>query len=144
VGHLGDGLELGHVVARVADALDVDGLGLVVDGGGDVLGPVAVDELGGDAEAREEHLELVVCAAVQVRRRHDVVARVRQRGDGHELRRLPGRGGHGGDTALERRDPLLEDVDGGALPACQHMLRARTPHARPLTSLSWSRCCQTP
>ena len=114
MGHLGNGLELGHVVARVADALNVDGLGLVVDGGGDVGGAVARDELGVDAEAREEDLELVICAAVQVRCRHNVVARVRQGGDGHELRSLARRGRHGSDTALERGDPLLEDVDGGA------------------------------
>jgi hypothetical protein len=77
VGNLDNGLEVGHVVPRVADALDVDCLGLVVDSRGKVLGLVAVDELGGDAEAGEEDLELVVSAAVQVRRRDDVVARVR-------------------------------------------------------------------
>jgi hypothetical protein len=114
VGDLGDGLELGHVVARVADALNVDGLGLVVDGGRNVLGLVAVDELGGDAEARKQHLELVVRAAVEVGRRHDVVARVRQRRNGHELRGLPGRGSDGSHAALERRDSLLKDIDGGA------------------------------
>jgi hypothetical protein len=76
------------VVTRVADALDIHGLGLVVDGGGEVFGLVAVDKLGGDSQAREGHLELVVGATIQVGCRHDVVPRVGQGGDGHELRRL--------------------------------------------------------
>lgn len=85
---LDNGLEIGHVVPGVADAFDVYGLGLVVDGGGEVGGLVAVDELGRDAEARQEYLELVVGAAVQVGCRHDVVARGRERRDRHELRGL--------------------------------------------------------
>ena len=111
MGDLGDGLELGHVVARVTDAFDVDSLGLVVDGGRDVLGAVAVDELGRDAEAREEHLELVVRAAVEVRCRDDVVAVVGKRRDGHELCGLAGGGSHRSDTALESSDSLLKDID---------------------------------
>jgi hypothetical protein len=144
VGDLGNGLKLGHVVARVADALNVDGLGLVVDGGGNVLGLVALDELGRDAEAREEHLELVVGATVQVRGRDDVVARVRQRRDGHELGGLAGRGGHGSNATLESGDSLLEDVDGGAAGVSTDTLIAVSALPLPLTSLSWSRCCQTP
>lgn len=77
MGHLGNGLEIWHVVARVADALDVDGLGLVVDGGGNLVGVVAVDKFGLDAQTGKKHFELVVCAAVQVGCRYDVVASVR-------------------------------------------------------------------
>lgn len=115
VRHLDDGLKVRDVVARVADALNVNGLGLVVDGGGNVVGAVAVDELGRNAVPREQHLELVVGAAIQVGRRHDVVARVRERRDGDELRGLAGRCGHSRDAALKRGDSLLEDVDGGAV-----------------------------
>ena len=110
---LGNGLEVGHVVARVADGLEVDGLGLVVDGGGDVLGAVALDELGGDAQARQKDLELVVGAAVQVGGGDNVVAGVRQRVDGHELRALARRGGQRGHAAFQGGHALLEDVDGG-------------------------------
>lgn len=47
VGDLGDGLEVGHVVARVANALYIDSLvGVVVNGGSNVLGVVSVNELG--------------------------------------------------------------------------------------------------
>lgn len=85
--NLGNGLKVGYVIPRVANALEVDGLGAVVDGGGEVFGTVALDELGLDAESRQQHLQLVVGAAVQVRRRHDVVAGARERRNGHELRR---------------------------------------------------------
>lgn len=108
VRELSDGLDVRDVVPGVPDALDVDGLRLVVDGGGEVLGPVARDELGRDAEPRQQHLELVVGAAVQVRRRHDVVAALRQRRERQELRRVPGGRRDRRRAALERRDPLLE------------------------------------
>lgn len=113
MGNLGNGLEVGDVVLGVTDALDVDGLGLVVNGGRDILGLVAVDELGVDAQAGEEDLELVVGAAVEVRGGDDVVAGVGEGVDGHELGGLARGGGQSGDTALEGCYPLLEDIDGG-------------------------------
>lgn len=132
VGDLGDGLEFGHVVARVTDALDVDSLGLVVDGGRDVLGAVPIDELGRDAEAREEHLELVVRAAVEVGCRDDVVATVGERRDGHELRGLAGGGSHRRDTTLEGSDSLLEDINRGAecVSLLNHCLDSRVVSVR--------------
>ena len=48
-----DGLEVRHVVARVADALDVHGLGLGVDQPLEVGRVVAAHEAGLDAEARQ-------------------------------------------------------------------------------------------
>lgn len=113
MGNRSNGLEVRHVVARVPDGLDVDGLGAVVDGGGDGGRVVALDELGGDAEAREEHLELVVGAAVQIAGGHDVVAGVGERRDGHELGGLARGGGHSGDAALQGGDALFKDVDCG-------------------------------
>jgi hypothetical protein len=113
VGELVNDLQVRDVVAGVADALDVDGLGLLVDGGGDVLGAVALDELGLDAQAGEEDLELVVGAAVEVGGGDNVVASVSQGVDDNELGGLAGGGSEASDTALEGRYPLLEDVDGG-------------------------------
>jgi hypothetical protein len=113
MGHLGNGLDIRDVVARVADALDVHGLCAVVDGRRNGGGVVAVDKLGLDAEARQEDLELVVRAAVQVGRRHDIVAGVGERRKSDELRALAGRGRQRRHAALEGRDALLEDVDGG-------------------------------
>ncbi len=117
MGQLGNLLKVGHVVPGIADALDVHGLGLVVDSGRQLLGIVPVDKLGRDAEPREGHLELVVGAAVQVRRRHDVVARLCERGNGKELGRLAGRRGYCSHTALESRDTLFQDVDGRLVPS---------------------------
>lgn len=111
--HLGDGLKVRHVVPGVPNGLDVDGLGAVVDGGRDGLGAVSLDELGIDAEAREQDLELVVGAAVQIAGGHDVVSDMGQRRDGHELGGLAGGCCHGGDTTFERGDALLKDIDGG-------------------------------
>ncbi len=63
---LGDSLEVRHVISWVTDALDINGLGAVVDGSREVRGTVALDELGLDAETRKEDLQLIVGAAVQV------------------------------------------------------------------------------
>lgn len=82
---LGDPLKIRHIVPRVTDALQIHSLRLVVNGGSQFLGLVAVNELAVDAQPRERDFELVVGAAVQVGRRHDVVARVCQRSDSHEL-----------------------------------------------------------
>lgn len=145
--HLDDGLEVRDVVARVADALNVHGLGLVVDGSRNVVGVVAVDELGLDAQAGEEHLELVVRAAVQVGGRNNVVAGMCQSKDGERLRRLATARGNSSYSALESSDPLLENVDGGAVRGARVSTPFPCPQPSrrpPLTSLSWSRCCRTP
>jgi hypothetical protein len=108
---LGDGLEVGDVVLGVSNALDVDGLGVVVDGSSDVLRLVAVYELGLDSQAREHDLELVVGSAVQVGGSDNVVAGVRKRGNGHELGALAGGGGDSCDSSLQRCNSLLENID---------------------------------
>lgn len=76
-------LEIRDVVSRVANALDVDGLGLVVNGGTNVLWLVALDKLGLDTEAREHDLELVVGSAIEVRSGDNVVAGMSEGGNGH-------------------------------------------------------------
>lgn len=88
VRNLGNCLEIRHIVPRVPDALKVDSLCLVVDQLGNVLGAVAIDELSLDAQTRQEHLELIVGSAVEVRGRDDVVAGMSKGSYGHELGRL--------------------------------------------------------
>ena len=83
--NLGNGLNIKHVVAGVANRLDKDGLGLVVNGGGEVLEILPADELGVDPETGEEDLELVVGSPVQVASRDDVVTGMGESGDGEEL-----------------------------------------------------------
>lgn len=85
MGNLGNGLDIRDVVSWVSNALDIDSLGLVVNGGSNVLRVLTVDELGLDAQAREEDFELVVGAAIQVRGGDDVVAGLGQSRNCDEL-----------------------------------------------------------
>lgn len=64
MGNLGNGRNVGDVVSGVTNALNVDSLSLVVDGGSNILRLVSVYELGFNTQSREENLELVVCATV--------------------------------------------------------------------------------
>lgn len=113
VGYLGNGLQVRYVVSRVADALEEDGLCVVVDGGGNVLGVVALDKLGGDAVALEGDLELVVGAAVEVRGGDDVVAGLGESSEGDELGCLARGGGQSSSAPFKGCYPLLKDIDGG-------------------------------
>lgn len=112
MGDLGNCLQVRDVVLGVANALNVDSLGLVVNGSSNVLGLVAVDKLGLDAQARQEDFELVVGSAVKVGGGDDVVASVGKRVDGDELGSLARGGGEGSNAAFQGCDPLLEDIDG--------------------------------
>lgn len=111
--HLGNGLQVRHVVSGIANALEVDGLCVVVDGGSNVLGVVALDKLGGDAIALECDLELVVGAAVEVGGGDDVVAGLGEGRQGEELSCLARGGGQRSNTPFQGCYPLLEDIDGG-------------------------------
>lgn len=66
----------------------INSLCLVINRSLEVLGLVAIDELCRYAKARQKHLELVVRSAIQIRRRDDIVARMRQRTYSNELRGL--------------------------------------------------------
>lgn len=83
--NLGNSLQIRHVVARVADTLDVDGFGLVVNQGRNLLRVVAIDEFSLNTKTGQENLELVVGTAVQVRCGDDVVASVGERVNGDKL-----------------------------------------------------------
>ena len=58
-------------------------------------------------------VQLVVGAAVERRRRHDVAPALRQVGERHELRGLAARGGQRADPAFERGHAVLERGLGG-------------------------------
>lgn len=105
-----DGFEIGNVESGVANCFDINGLGAVVDGGGEVLRLVALDELGRDAQPRKEDLKLVVGTSVQVAGSDNVIAGMGQGRDGHELGSLTGGSGNSGDTALEGSNTLFEDI----------------------------------
>ena len=66
----------------VRDRLDVDGLGALVNGGGECFGGRLGDPLHANAEVLEGDLELVVGTAIEVGGRDDVVTGAGDRGDG--------------------------------------------------------------
>ena len=107
------GLEVRHVEARLTQGLDVDRLGVVVDGAADRVRIVAVHQVDVDAEAWQGDFELVVGAAVEVAGGNDIVAGLGDRRDGEELRRLAARRRHGRDAAFERGDALFENIRRG-------------------------------
>ena len=111
--HRDNGLEVRDVVARVADALDIDRLRLIIDQALELLGLVPLDEFRRDAQSGEGDFELVVGAPVQVARADDVVTGMRQGGDDHELRGLARGRPDGGSASFERGDTLFQHVDGG-------------------------------
>jgi hypothetical protein len=63
VADFGNGLEIRNIVARVANALEIHGFSLVINGRLDVFRLIASYEFGVDAEAWEKHLELIVGTA---------------------------------------------------------------------------------
>ena len=89
VGDVGDLLEVGHGETRITQRLDIERLGVGINGGTEGFRIVAIDELDVDAEARQRDLELIVGAAVEMAAADDVVAGLGDRGDRQELCRLP-------------------------------------------------------
>lgn len=108
-----DLLQIRHIVPRVANALEINGLGIVINGGYELLGVVTVHKLAADAQPRKHDLELVVRASVQVARRDDVVTGLSKSSNCHELSGLAGRGGNRSNTTLESSHALLEYIHGG-------------------------------
>lgn len=111
--NLGNGLKVGHIVAGVTDSLDIHSLSAIINGSGDILGVFTIDKLSSNTQTREHHLELVIRATVQVGSGDDVIARMRQRGNSHELSRLAGGSCNSSNAALESSNALLKNVDCG-------------------------------
>lgn len=111
MGNLGDSFEIRHIVAGVSDGLQVDGLGTAIDSSGNVLCIVTLNEFGGDSKSREQDLELVVGATIQVAGGYDIIAGVSKCGDCHELGSLAGWSCNGRDTALKGSDAFFEDIN---------------------------------
>ena len=98
------------VKGGVADGLDEDQARLLVDRGLDGGEVVHGRELRLDANVRENRVELAERAAVEVARRHDLVAGAGDVGDGEVDGRRAARKGLRRRAALERRDALGEHV----------------------------------
>jgi hypothetical protein len=85
VSRLGNSLQIRDVILGVSNTLNINSLCLVIDSSSNILRLVTINELGVDAQTREEDLELVVRAAVEVRSRDDVITSVSEGADGEEL-----------------------------------------------------------
>ena len=83
--HLDNLLEIWYIVSRIANTLQIDSLGLVINQFLEFLSVIAFNEFSRDAHAGEGDFELVVGAAVEIGGRDDVVTCVGEGGDGHEL-----------------------------------------------------------
>ena len=104
------GLDVCHVEAGIADRLDVDRARLLVDRGLDGGEVVDGREAHRDALLRQDRVELRERPAVEVVRRDDLVAQLREVRD-REVDRRRARGeGQRGRAAVERRETLLEHV----------------------------------
>ena len=103
-------LDVRDVKGRVADGLDEEKPSLLVNRCLD--SPEVVDgrEVRLDADVRQDGVELAERAAVEVARRHDLVACAGDVGDGEVDGRRAARKGLGRRAALKRRDALGEDV----------------------------------
>ena len=86
---VGQRLEVGDVEPGVADGLDEQQPGAVVDGRADLIEVVDVDELGRDAPLGQRVLEQVVRAAIQRLGGDQVVPRARQIENGERLAAWP-------------------------------------------------------
>ena len=109
---VGDAAEVGDVVLRVADALQVDAARVLVHQLVDLLWVVGIEEADLDAELGERLGEERPGTAVEARRGDEVLAGVADREDRRGDRRLARGEGEGGCAAVDRREALLEHVAG--------------------------------
>ena len=113
VGDGGDGFDVGDIQAGVADGFAEEELGFRRDGFCEVLRVLRVNEADLDPELGEDVVELCECAAIEVVRRDDLVARGADVDDRVEDRAGAGSQCQCGCAALEFRDALLEHIVGG-------------------------------
>ena len=129
VGDGGDGFEVRQVGVRIAEGLEVDELGVLLDGVLELLRVLGGDEGGGDAVARQGVAQQVEGAAVHVLGCDDVVA-----GLGDVAHRVfhggrAGRDGQARGAAFEGRDAVFEHALGGVGQTAVDVARVRQSEA---------------
>ena len=109
-----DGFEVGHFERRIGNGFGEQRAGIGVDGGGEIVGIVGIDEAHLDAEVRQDVLELGVGAAVEVSGGNDVVARLGEVDDRVEDRAGAGSHGHGAEfgRAFEQGNAFFKHLGG--------------------------------
>ena len=113
VRHAGDGSDIADIAGRIAHRFAEDGAGVLVDAGGQRLGAVTGGKTALDALPRQHGVQQGVRGAVKLRHRDDVLARLRDIGEGIVQRRLAGCGGQARGAAFQRRDALFQHRHGG-------------------------------
>ena len=116
-----DGLDIRHHAAGIGEALDEDRLGALGQRALEIFRVFLVDEMAGPAEFAKTRPELRERAAVKIARGDEFVARLQQREEGQELRRVPRGRRDRRAPALQRRDALLQHGDGRIAQARVHM-----------------------
>jgi hypothetical protein len=109
--NLCNSLEIRHIVARVTNSLNIHSLSTLINSSRNILRLITIDKLSSNTQTREQHLELVIRATIQVASGNDIIAGMRQRRNSHELSGLARRSCDSSDTALESGNALFENVD---------------------------------
>ena len=113
VGDFGDGFEVRQVGVRVAEGLEVDELGVLLDGVLELLRVLGGDEGGGDAVARQGVAQQVEGAAVDVLGGDDMIAGLGDVAHGVFDGGGAGSDGQTGGATFKGGDAVLEDALGG-------------------------------
>ena len=113
VGNLRDSVDIGDIGVGVAQGLQINGLGVGPDGGGELLQIVGVHKCSGHAELRQGVGQQVVAAAVDSFLSHDVIPRLSKGLDGIGNSRRARGHGQRRYAPFQGGNPLFQHVLGG-------------------------------
>lgn len=113
VRHLGYCFQVNYVASRVAEGLEVDRFGSIVDQRRHPIDVVRGRETRVDADLRKRVSKQVVGTTVQRRRRDKIVTGLSDRKQRIRCCRLTGRQAQPGEAALHRRNALLQHCSCG-------------------------------
>ena len=112
IGHFRHRIQIGDVTARVGDGFAKHRAGVIVNGGGQRIQIVKIDEFGGPAEFTDRVGKLLDRAAIQPGGRDHIAPRGHQREQRHDLRRVPRRTADRTNATLKCGNPFLQHGDG--------------------------------
>ena len=113
LGDLGNGVDVGDVGVGVAERLEIDDRGVVLDGTLDLVQVMGIDKRGLDAKLGERVLQQVVGTTVDGLLGHHMITGLGERLQGVGDSGSTGSNGEAGHAALERGDTVLKDTLGG-------------------------------
>ena len=113
MGDVRDGVDVRDVAVGIAQGLQIDGLGVVLDGSLQLGQVVGIHEGGPDAVLGQSVGQQVVAAAIDGLLRHNMIPRLGQCLDSIGDCRRAGGGGQRRHAALQGGKPLLQHILGG-------------------------------